>query len=590
MPSKIQIIKEKIRWWHKVAFMAVLFLSLLAAKTAFAATMYFSPSDKTCSVGQSCAISVFVSSPDQAMNAASGVALFPADKLQISSISKSGSVFGMWVQEPSFSNSAGTVNFEGIVMNPGFTGVSGKLLTINFTAKAPGTADVTFSSGDVLANDGQGTNILKNLSGARINIQVPITSPPASQATTPASAPGTPYAPQITSSTHPDADAWYSNNNPAFAWEIPKGVTAVRALYDDSPGSIPAVVYSPPITEKVLKNVPDGVWYFHLQFKNQNGWGTVAHRKFQIDTTPPQSFKIKIIDGPEINNPRPTILFNTVDGVSGMDYYSVKIGEGDFTTISTDQVKSNPYTLPPQMPGKRTILVKAVDKAGNYVTDVAEVIIKAIAAPIVTSYPKELLPGENLIVKGTALPQARLSLWLLRSDVDGQPVKYRVYPEADSSFTYIVPDKLQSGVYYFWLTALTDNDASSEPTEKFTVIVGPTFFSRLISRLTGWLTLVVPAVIMLAFLALALWYWWYKFRALKRKLRKDTGSAGTALHQSFKVLREEILGHLRLLEKAKTKRELTEEESKIVKQFKSSLDGTEGFIGEEIEQIERDAK
>lgn len=35
-------------------------------------------------------------------------------------------------------------------------------------------------------------------------------------------------------------------------------------------------------------------------------------------------------------------------------------------------VKSNPYTLPPQDPGKRTIIVQAFDKAGNFSVSAAE--------------------------------------------------------------------------------------------------------------------------------------------------------------------------------------------------------------------------
>src|SRR3989344_8514414 len=92
--------------------------------TAQAATLYFSSSSGTQAVGTTFSVGVYVSSADQAMNAASGVISFPADKLAVESLSKSGSIFSLWVQEPSFSNSAGAVNFEGIVLNPGFTGAS----------------------------------------------------------------------------------------------------------------------------------------------------------------------------------------------------------------------------------------------------------------------------------------------------------------------------------------------------------------------------------------------------------------------------------------------------------------------------------
>ena len=96
----------------------------------------FSPSSGEYAVGGVFSVSVYVSSADQAMNAASGAISFPPDKLEVISLSKTGSIFTLWVQEPLFSNSSGAVNFEGIALNPGFTGIGGKLITVNFKAKA----------------------------------------------------------------------------------------------------------------------------------------------------------------------------------------------------------------------------------------------------------------------------------------------------------------------------------------------------------------------------------------------------------------------------------------------------------------------
>ena len=113
---------------------------------AQAASLYFSPSSGSYAVGSPITLNVYVSSADQAMNAASGVISFPSDKLEVTSLSKTGSIFTLWVQEPSFSNSVGAVNFEGIVLNPGFTGSGGKVLSITFKTKVAGNAPLTFSS------------------------------------------------------------------------------------------------------------------------------------------------------------------------------------------------------------------------------------------------------------------------------------------------------------------------------------------------------------------------------------------------------------------------------------------------------------
>jgi len=78
----------------------------------------------------------------------------------------------LWIRDPSFSNSeaGGDVHFEGIVLNPGFTGTAGNLITIAFEAIAPGDAPISFSSGAVLADDGNGTNILNNMQSGDVAI------------------------------------------------------------------------------------------------------------------------------------------------------------------------------------------------------------------------------------------------------------------------------------------------------------------------------------------------------------------------------------------------------------------------------------
>lgn len=67
-----------------------------------AATLNFSPSSGSFSQNTNFAVNINVSSPEQAMNAASLTIKFPNDKVQVVSVSKSGSIVDFWAQEPSF--------------------------------------------------------------------------------------------------------------------------------------------------------------------------------------------------------------------------------------------------------------------------------------------------------------------------------------------------------------------------------------------------------------------------------------------------------------------------------------------------------
>lgn len=168
---------------------STLVLCLVFPASVHAATLSLVPSSGSVASGQTLSVGINVSSPGQAMNAASGVVSFPTDKLEVISLSKANSIATLWVQEPSFSNAAGTISFEGVVLNPGFSGASGRFLTIMFRAKSEGTATLSFGSGSVLANDGQGTEIFSGSSGSSISIVRAQVVPPPSPKPAPVQAP-----------------------------------------------------------------------------------------------------------------------------------------------------------------------------------------------------------------------------------------------------------------------------------------------------------------------------------------------------------------------------------------------------------------
>lgn len=132
-----------------------------------AATLSIVPKEGSYHKGENFDVDVMISS-DTSVNAFSSVISFPTDTLNVISISKSNSIIDLWTQKPSFSNagSTGNVQFEGIVLNPGFIGSNGKILTFSFRVKKEGSANLTFSKYAVLENDGLGTTAVTAVQGA----------------------------------------------------------------------------------------------------------------------------------------------------------------------------------------------------------------------------------------------------------------------------------------------------------------------------------------------------------------------------------------------------------------------------------------
>lgn len=173
-------------------FILVLFIHT----TASAATLSLSPSGGTYTVGKTISVRVAVGSGGQSINAISGSVIFSTDTLTLTSISKSG-IVNLWAQDPTFSNSGGTASFQGVVLN-GYTGGGGTVVTLNFKAKAEGTATVSISNSgsSVLLNDGNGTNVLSGTNGASFTITAGSTAKPV-EPTKPVTRPTQPSEPVV---------------------------------------------------------------------------------------------------------------------------------------------------------------------------------------------------------------------------------------------------------------------------------------------------------------------------------------------------------------------------------------------------------
>lgn len=107
--------------------------------------------------GDQVTVTVTARALEQAINAVSGTILYPDAKVKVVNVSKNGSIIDLWTREPSVQR--GRIPFEGIILNPGFQGATGTVFRITFEAMTPGTVDITFANGALLANDGLGSNI-----------------------------------------------------------------------------------------------------------------------------------------------------------------------------------------------------------------------------------------------------------------------------------------------------------------------------------------------------------------------------------------------------------------------------------------------
>ncbi len=393
----------KGRGIHKIfLFLGFFVFSFFGARAANAATLYLSPSSGDFTVGNIFTANILVNTEGVTINNAEATVNFPSGLLEVVSFSKSGSIFSLWVEEPSFSNGAGTLSFNGGLPTPGFNGATGKVLSAVFRVKKAGSASLIFSSAAVRANDGEGTDVFKTGVQAKFNLtseERPLPPPPVT--------PGTPKAPNISSSTHPDSTKWYANNNPVFKWDLPSGVNEVTLVLNTRANSPPIISYTPPMSEKTLTDVGDGIWYFNARFRNLAGLGPISSFKLNIDTKPPRNFSIIRLDTDDLTNPQPQLAFATTDDGSGLDRYEMKIGEGDWFKISPKLAAS--YEMPLQLPGSHMVVVRAFDMANNYSEAKYQLEVQSIEPPVIDAIEKpETKARETIIITGRAKPNQKV--------------------------------------------------------------------------------------------------------------------------------------------------------------------------------------
>lgn len=336
------------------------------ASTGYTATLQIFSNSSTVNVGDNLYVSVFVDSEGSTINNVDGSITFPNDIFDVLSISKSGSIFPLWVEEPSFSNSAGTITFDGGVPTPGFNGSRGQVVSFVLKAKKSGQADIVFADAAVRANDGLGTDVLSSKQNKSISVNLPSQQPviksdikSETQSSIQHLAP-----PQITSQSHPNQDAWYSNPNPVISWTVPSGADAVQTSFSQNISDTPQTTYKPSISEKSIENVDDGTWYFKVRTRVSGTWSPVSTYVVNIDTVSPEKKSSQF--SYDESSGLLKISADFFDVGSGIDHYDIYINDELVKTISAQELASKLYNLPINNVGNVAVKLLSYDRAGNH--------------------------------------------------------------------------------------------------------------------------------------------------------------------------------------------------------------------------------
>lgn len=554
----------------------------MGAAMAEAATMSVSPGTGVYATGATFTVKVNVNSSGKSINAAEGTLSFNPSELSVVSVSRGSSIFNLWVGEPSFSNSAGTISFSGGLPS-GYTGSNGNIMSITFRAKGSGAVKVNFSSGSVLANDGAGTNVLTSMSGGTFTINAAAPTPEAEEVVVEYVAPAnTPGAPKITSSTHGDSNAWHTAKEAVLNWELPGGVTAVRTLLDDRASSVPTKVYDSPIRTITLSDLDEGVSYFHVQFKNADGWGKVSHYRLAVDSEKPSSITIDKPADFDPNNPEQQLAVSVVDATSEVKKFKVQIDNGEAFEYVKENASST-IKLPALGPGYHTVVVEAFDEAGNSIIGNYSFEVQSFEKPIFTEYPAEINEQVIPVIKGTTRPNSTVEVILTK--LGAEPTTYEVKSDESGTFTFIPEGRFSTGVYELTARATDQYGAKSLDADAVRIAVQQPGLIRIGSFLVSVLSVVIPLIVLTVFTIIGGWYLVRYLRRFRKQIRKESVEALDILHREFGVLQSELRHQESLMAESRKTKKLTKAESDMIEVLDRALQASQKNVEKEIMDV-----
>jgi len=557
----------------------------LTAGNVMAASFNLPVTANNVKIGDKLSANIQIDSEGSTINAGQATLNFPANILQVDSFDKLNSVFSFWLQDPTLSNADGTLSFAA-GSTSGFAGPSLQVLTVNFSAISNGTANIVLTNGAISAADGSGTNVLSKLNGAVITVSPKVTAPAIAAVPAPvqitrpvAPATGLPIKPVLTVPLYPDSTAWYNLSSVFFAsWALPADVSDVATAINKNP------TYTPKTSEGLFNNksfpaLDSGIWYLHVRFGNSIGWGPTAHYRLAVDTLPPTAFDAKLSQGASSDNPAPSVSFSTGDPLSGVKSYYVKIDSADKIII-----QGSPYTLPPQKPGKHSLIVGVQDGAGNITEDTIQFEILPIQAPIITSVSNNIYSGEGgLVISGQSLPNISI-LVAVKGQAGNLVYSFTAVSTGDGKWGTKFDTPLKNGTYYVEATAKDSRGALSLPVKSGLINV----VDRPLMIILG-VPITATEMIVLLLLILIGGYiiGWYTGNLISNKMARRILISQRDVSASFNVIRNDVDSALKAWDDKKVESyELTQIEF-LLRRVKENIEKLQKYIITGIKDIGR---
>lgn len=353
-------------------------------------TFGFEPTQIVTDLGDTFTVNVIAYPNGESIDTARSIVQFDDDALELQYY-ELGSLFPNVAPGNYVDNSDGFVSIGGYLKSKQ-TSDSGIFATIVFKSKLPGVSSLNFIEGTKMISIGKERIDLAASGQASVTVlavadaDIPKFFPQMAEVKIPGDSiiktneeTGEEYeevsALKVISLSHPNQNQWQALNDVGMSWQITGspsvGVQDYFYTLNKEPQADPGLNNKTQETSASFEDVEDGVWYFHIKALFTNGdYSDIAHYRVLLDTQAPNPI-VPVLDFETIEAGKGVYLrFRTLDQTSGINYYEIELNDKLYSTQANEMLISDLKA------GKYSIVVRAFDKAGNWVAGETKLTVK----------------------------------------------------------------------------------------------------------------------------------------------------------------------------------------------------------------------
>ncbi|MDD4661677.1 MAG: hypothetical protein PHG24_00140 [Candidatus Pacebacteria bacterium] len=391
-------------------------------------------------LGETFKVEISVDDNDLLIKAIEGVLSFDFNSFELVNIN---SPFNEWIKEP-YLNEDNKIYFSGLFDSI----LNNNIFNLVFKKNKDAVFELGLDSGTILADDELfSIDKIVPLSGGIFNISSP---------------------------THPDSKVWYNESKVKLNWMVPSDASKIKILIDENEEAYPSVEYSDPIISEKEIELDDGVWYFHIRYFGDDQWSDIETKKIMIDTEKPKDFDFYIKDKVINFISEEDLSYELIISSINQEYTALE-NSFDFSFLKS---------------GEYIVLVKAYDRARNYIEKQILIKIEGVPSP---HFSGAILDKNNLYISGyIEIDDAKVITSISGEDMNKQEV---LKVSSDGKFVYYIED-LKPGLYYLNLFAVKDSNLSEE-NKKVILIVDNSIDCKVIAEILIGYGLAILALLLI---------------------------------------------------------------------------------------------